>query len=102
VVAASFSVLAAVLLVAGSALAQEASHGKSNKDGNIQFADPFNNQVIQVNAAGNIVFSYGIIGISGDGANELNAPYDANCICDYTGITKPPTPPGAALGGSGF
>jgi hypothetical protein len=48
--------------------------------------------VISVNAAGAIVASYGIIndpGFSPSTAIQMNAPYSAYVIGDYTGITPP-------------
>ena len=36
-----------------------------------------------------IVFTQGMIQTDGNGFNELNAPYDAKVIGDYTGLTPP-------------
>ena len=83
---------------AGSVAEPAPSRAIRLKNGNTLISDQFNHQVIEVDPTGQIVFSYGTIGIAGNGANELNAPYDAKCIGDYTGITKPPTPPGAVMG----
>ena len=54
-------------------------------------SDQFNDQVIEVDslANGNIVFTQGDIGVPGTGFNDLNAPYDAKAIGDYTGLTPP-------------
>jgi hypothetical protein len=46
-------------------------------------------QVIEINPSGYIVFSQGQIGVAGTGFNELNAPYDAKVVGDYTGLTQP-------------
>lgn len=43
--------------------------------------------MIEVNPAKNIVFTQGVIGVSGMGFNQLNAPYDAKVVGDYTGLT---------------
>jgi outer membrane protein assembly factor BamB len=61
-------------------------------NGNTLISDQFNNQVIEVNAAMEIVASYGTInrpGFSPTTAVEMNAPYSAYVIGDYTGITPP-------------
>ncbi|MGI8550001.1 MAG: hypothetical protein ACR2PL_04255 [Dehalococcoidia bacterium] len=57
--------------------------------GNTLISDQFNHQVIEVNRAGKIVLSRGKIGVPGIGPNELNAPYDAKVVGDYTGLTPP-------------
>jgi hypothetical protein len=46
-------------------------------------------QVIEINPLKKIVFSQGQIGVSGTGFNQLNAPYDAKAVGDYTGLTPP-------------
>ncbi len=40
---------------------------------------------------GNVVFTQGMIGAAGAGNsfNQLNAPYDAKVVGDYTGLTPP-------------
>ena len=58
-------------------------------NGNTLISDQFNMQVIEVDASGNIVFSQGQIGVAGTDFNELNAPYDAKVVGDYTGLTQP-------------
>ena len=52
-------------------------------------SDQFNDQVIAVDHAGHIVYTYGQIGVAGNGPGQLNAPYDAKVIGDYTGLTPP-------------
>jgi hypothetical protein len=59
------------------------------KTGNTLISDQFNMQVIEVDPSGNVVFSQGQIGVAGNGFNELNAPYDAKVVGDYTGLTQP-------------
>lgn len=46
-------------------------------------------QVIEINPKGTIVFSQGQIGVAGTSFNQLNAPYDAKVIGDFTGLTAP-------------
>jgi hypothetical protein len=54
-------------------------------------ADQANDRVIEIDAtpAHNVVFTYGMSGTAGSGANQLNMPYDAKVIGDYTGLTPP-------------
>ena len=61
------------------------------RSGNTLISDQFNEQVIEVNHAmpAHIVFSEGVIGVAGKGPGQLNAPYDAKQIGDYTGLTPP-------------
>ena len=61
-------------------------------NGNTLISDQFNHQVIEVSPSKVIVASYGTInqrGYSPSAASELNAPYSAYVIGDYTGITPP-------------
>jgi len=61
-------------------------------NGNTLISDQFNNQVIEVNSSMQIVASYGTIndpGFSPSTAVQMNAPYSAYVIGDYTGITSP-------------
>jgi hypothetical protein len=58
-------------------------------NGNILISDQFNDQVIEINSEKEIVFSLGMIQVDGNGFNQLNAPYDAKVIGDYTGLTRP-------------
>ena len=60
--------------------------------GNTLISDQFNHQVIEVNPSMMIVTSYGVIndpGFSPSTAIEMNGPYSAYVIGDYTGITPP-------------
>lgn len=59
------------------------------RNGNILISDQFNDQVIEINQAKQIVFSQGMIQMDGNGFNQLNAPYDAKVVGDYTGLTPP-------------
>lgn len=58
-------------------------------NGNTLISDQFNNRVIEVTPAGEIVFQQGMINVTGDGFNQLNGPYDAKQIGDFTGLTPP-------------
>jgi hypothetical protein len=66
------------------------------KKGNTLISDQFNQQVIEINATGAVVFIHGTIGVAGDGDTQLNAPCDAKVVDDYTGLTSPKG------GGGGF
>jgi len=59
------------------------------RNGDTLISDQFNHQVIEIDSLGAIVFSYGTIGVAGNGPNQLNAPYDAKQIGDFTGLTPP-------------
>jgi hypothetical protein len=59
------------------------------KNGNTLISDQFNDQVIEINPQSQIVFTQGAIGVAGTGFNQLNAPYDAKVVGDYTGLTPP-------------
>src|SRR5713226_10535290 len=61
-------------------------------NGDTLISDQFNDQVIEVNSSMVIVASYGMIntpGYSPSTAVQMNAPYSAYVIGDYTGITPP-------------
>jgi hypothetical protein len=59
------------------------------RNGDTLISDQFNDQVIQVNPRGRIVFAQGQINTDGTGPDQLNAPYDAKVVGDYTGLTQP-------------
>ncbi len=100
-------ILGAVLVAGGMLLhpstvqAEHLSRG-FNKRGNLLIADQFNNRVIRVSPAGQIVASYGLplaggAGPIGDNVGfdtrttqkGLYALYDAKVIGDFTGLTPP-------------
>jgi hypothetical protein len=62
------------------------------RNGNTLISDQFNNVVIEVNHEkdADIVFTQGQIGVIGNEFNQLNDPYDAKVIGDFTGLTPPP------------
>lgn len=58
-------------------------------NGDTLISDQFNNRVIEVTPAMNIVFQQGMLNVIGNGFNQLNGPYDAKEIGDFTGLTPP-------------
>jgi hypothetical protein len=59
-------------------------------DGTTLIADQFNNRVMIISPSKHILFQYGTTNVVGDGPDQLNAPYSAMSIGDYTGVTPPP------------
>lgn len=59
------------------------------RSGNTLISDQFNQRVIEVTPAGAIVFTQGMLNLMGNGFNQLNGPYDAKGIGDFTGQTPP-------------
>jgi hypothetical protein len=82
-----FSAALVAVVLACTVTASAGDH--YNQHGNTLISDQFNDQVIEVDSTGNIVFSQGQIGVVGNGFNELNAPYDATVVGDYSGLTAP-------------
>jgi hypothetical protein len=60
------------------------------KNGDTSIADQFNDRMLIINPQKQIVFQYGMLNTPGNGPNELNGPYTAYVIGDYTGQTPPP------------
>jgi len=60
-------------------------------NGNTIISDQFNDRVLILDQNKNIVHQYGMTNSPGSGPNELNAPYTAYVIGDYTGQTPPPS-----------
>lgn len=58
-------------------------------NGHTLVSDQFNQQVIAVDHAGKIGFTQGQLNVAGKAFNQLNGPYDAKVIGDYTGLTPP-------------
>jgi hypothetical protein len=58
-------------------------------NGNTLITDQFNDQVIEVGSTGQIVSTYGMLNVAGAAAGQLNGPYDAKRVGDYTGFTPP-------------
>jgi hypothetical protein len=59
------------------------------KTGNTLISNQFDDQVIELDPTGNIAFTQGQIAVSGNGFDQLYAPYDAKVVGDYTGLTPP-------------
>ena len=59
-------------------------------NGETIIADQINERVIIIDSKGNTVFQYGRTNSVGVGPNELNWPYTAFVVGDYTGQTPPP------------
>lgn len=60
------------------------------EDGTTLIADQFNDRAIIISPQKRILFQYGMTNVVGDGKDQLNAPYSAVSIGDYTGLTPPP------------
>jgi hypothetical protein len=57
--------------------------------GNTLISDQLNHQVIEIDPVGNVVFSYGQLNVAGSAPGQLNGPYDAKRVGDFTGLTPP-------------
>jgi hypothetical protein len=66
------------------------TRGLKLRNGDLLVSDQYNHQVFEVDSVNGNIFTYGQIGVPGNGPNQLNGPYDAKQIGDYTGITPPP------------
>ena len=75
---------------AGSNAAPLPTNAAKLKNGDVIIADQFNDRVLIVDAAGRTVWQYGKTNVPGNGPGELNAPYTAFAVGDYTGQTVPP------------
>jgi hypothetical protein len=58
-------------------------------NGDTLITNQFNDQVIEVTPANDVVFTYGQPGVAGSANGQLNTPYHAVDIGDYTGLTAP-------------
>jgi hypothetical protein len=68
-------------------------------NGDTLISDQFNNRVIEINPSKLIVAQQGMLNVAGNGFNQLNGPYDAKLIGDFTGLTPPRDPDFAEGGG---
>ena len=59
-------------------------------NGDISIADQFNNRAFIITPDKKTIFQYGMTNVIGNGPNQLNGPYTAFVIGDYTGQTPPP------------
>jgi hypothetical protein len=76
-------------LQAGSNAAPLPTRAIRLHNGNTLISDQFNDRVIEVTPAGKIVFRQGQLNVPADGFDQLNGPYDAKQIGDFTGLTPP-------------
>jgi hypothetical protein len=59
-------------------------------NGDISIADQFNNRALIIDRDKTTDFQYGMLNVIGNGPNQLDGPYTAFVIGDYTGQTPPP------------
>jgi hypothetical protein len=63
------------------------------RNGTTLISDQFNDRVLIVDTAGKTLVQYGTLNLSGfnsdDVNTQMNAPYDAKVIGDFTGLTSP-------------
>jgi len=59
-------------------------------DGHISIADQFNNRALIIDRDKTTDFQYGMTNVIGNGPDQLDGPYTAFVIGDYTGQTPPP------------
>lgn len=76
-------------LQSGSNPSPQPTRGVRLRNGNTLISDQFNNRVIEVTPGGKNLFQQGMLNVIGDGFNQLNGPYDAKKIGDFTGLTPP-------------
>jgi hypothetical protein len=60
-------------------------------NGDMSIADQFNNRALIISPAKTTQFQYGMTNVAGNGPDQLNGPYAAYAIGDYTGQTPPPS-----------
>ena len=84
--------LSAVLSLATAAVRADDEEG-FNQPGNILITDQFNNRVIEINPAGNIVWHFGI-GPNDFTANSIVGTNDAERVGDFTLMSGTGIPPG--------
>ena len=58
-------------------------------NGDTLISDQFNDRVIEITPTFHIVFTQGALNMPGNGSDQLNGPYDAKVIGDFTGLTPP-------------
>src|SRR5713226_346026 len=73
---------------AGSNSAPLPTNAVQLADGSVIIADQFNHRVLIVDPR--MGFQYGTVNVTGNAPNQLNGPYTAYVIGDYTGQTPPP------------
>lgn len=60
------------------------------RNGDISIADQYNNRALIIDSNKSIDFQYGMTNVIGNGPDQLDGPYTAFVIGDYTGQTPPP------------
>ena len=60
-------------------------------NGHFWIADQFNDRAIEIGSGGHLIDQIGETNVVGNGFNQLNGPYTAFSIGDYTGQTPPPS-----------
>jgi hypothetical protein len=60
------------------------------RNGDISIADQFNNRALIIDRDKTTDFQYGETNVIGNGPDQLDGPYTAFVIGDYTGQTPPP------------
>ena len=60
------------------------------RNGDISIADQFNNRAFIINRDKENLFQYGMTNVIGNGPDQLDGPYTAFVVGDYTGQTPPP------------
>jgi hypothetical protein len=73
----------------GSPLPTRAVRLSAGVSGLTLISDQYNHQVIAVDHAKHVVFAQGMIGVPGNGFNQLYGPYDAKIVGDFFGLTPP-------------
>lgn len=58
-------------------------------NGDTLISDQFNQIVVDIDSGGAVVRTIGTLCTAGSGPNQLNGPYDAKVVGDYTGLTPP-------------
>jgi hypothetical protein len=74
----------------GSAKNPNPSNAVRLANGTTLIADQFNDRVFIISIDGTLLWQYGELNKAGNKPGELNAPYNAMSIGDYTGVTPPP------------
>ncbi|MFI5286019.1 MAG: PQQ-binding-like beta-propeller repeat protein [Candidatus Dormibacteria bacterium] len=74
----------------GSATSPLPTNAVRLKNGAISIADQFNHRAILISPTGRLLEQIGETGIPGSGFDQLDGPYTAFVIGDYTGQTPPP------------
>ena len=74
----------------GSNTAPNPTNAVRLADGDTSIADQYNHRVIMIGPEGGLLFQYGVTDMPGNAPGELDGPYTAYVIGDYTGQTPPP------------